>query len=84
MPASRTKSPSNAYRTLAIKNETHTGLKSLSMDMSLPMAATVALLLKGWESVPEDVRRDLQGLPPLITGPDGAKLGAWLSKAISE
>ncbi len=83
-PDSRTKPPSSAYRTLAIRKETHAGLKSLSMDLSLPMAATVALVLKGWESVPDDVRRDLLGLPPLLTGPDGNKLSSWLSKAISE
>ncbi len=84
MPASRTKKPSSAYRTLAIKKETHDGITSLSMDLSLPKAVTVSLLLKGWELIPDDVRRDLLGLPPLLTGPDGEKLGAWLSKAISE
>ena len=76
------KSPTNTYRTLAIKHSTHKGLKSLSMDLSLPMAATVALLLKGWGSVPEDVRRDLLGLPPLLDGPSGEKLGSWLTEQL--
>jgi len=48
------------------------------------MAATVALLISGWEFIPVDDRRDLLGLPPLVTGPDGKKLGAWLSKQLQD
>ncbi len=73
-----------AYRTLAVRAETHALLKSLSKSMSTPMATTVAVLVSGWEFVPEDDRRDLLGLPPLVTGPDGEKLGSWLSKALAE
>ena len=81
-PASKPKPASDTCRPLAIKHSTHKGLKSLSMDLSLPMAATVALLLKGWGSVPEDVRRDLLGLPPLLDGPSGEKLGSWLTEQL--
>ena len=69
---------------VAVRAETHAELKSLSKDLDRPIAATVALLVSGWGSVPEDIQRDLLGLPPLLTGPDGNKLGAWLSRELAE
>jgi hypothetical protein len=72
------------YKQLAVLAEDHARLKSLAVDLDRTMAATVALLIQGWESIPEDDRRDLLGLPPLLTGPDGGKIGAWLSKELAE